>query len=402
MSKYKIEAVGVDTTHADLPSIVPGDIDFIYTEITACNDTELSPLQPHPKLIVGVSFAGEHMLSALELHLAALGRTKVDILLFDGVQPRLREINILKSVVDEFAIRVRYEDINNLPENMDLYRYVALDISPLNFPYSLIKWAEGLGKNIIGFNPMGGSNESSTISTFSAPYLLSFISTYSSIVIISGRQAKFVEDNRRYLLSLIDKEHPEEFNSLTKDTAKGPKRQKGAFYTSFKFGPGLVVPYDDPTFTTADHTEIVVSLNKPEEVCNIYKDYSVGIIKDSNEYLGILDVPGTENLDARFAMSRLYLLDWLDKRYKDWDTRHTLTVGKRIMFVSFETGVEVSTPFWSPKKTKEVKEESYVLVMMSNGDLHFLSLANIIEDQNVPEKLSPAERVMRNLAVDMA
>ncbi len=293
--KFKISGIGVDTS--EINQLIPREsvgldgIKYIHTKIGKGNDSLLKSAIPlDATLITTIDFLDQSD-TAIVNHLKELDRSKIDLLLIDSkckVEDNIDEINnlIVSGVVSEIGISnpdsvKRLEELNN---SISQISCISLNICPLCFPWSIIKYCNENDIKILGFNPFGGNiNYPRLIKSFSVPYLLGFAAAYSDIVFLSGRNLNIIESEGEYLFELVDKEYGKEF-IMSQDVNKLPKEPKKAIYTSLKVSDSVTVPYesDDTIFS---YTETLFSLGKvsistPEEtesddlVSMIYDYYS--------------------------------------------------------------------------------------------------------------------------------
>lgn len=142
------------------------------------------------------------------------------------------------------------EQLELFKENYRRLDYIGLDLSPLNFYYDVIKWAEQNNIPIIGFNVMGGyQNSARMISTFSVPYLLLFSAKYCSTVVTSGRSLFQALENKQFLEQLIGMSCNLPEIEENKNTFKLPPPATKLVYTSMKLGgDSFVLDYNFPSF----------------------------------------------------------------------------------------------------------------------------------------------------------
>lgn len=253
MNKFKISGVGLDTTHIK-KMLYSGDMDnfgYIYTTPKAGNESYLKPaLSDSNILVTEVDFL-DQLETVIPRHLSELGRSKIDLLLISGdcvIEDYVNTLNnlIISGQVDEVGISnpKSLQRLTELKDRISQLSHVSLNICPLNFDWSIIKYCQENNIGILGFNPFGGRfNYSRLIGSFTVPYLLSFSGAYSDVVFLSASRQDILQEETDYLLDLIDKEYENEY-IITQDTHKLLKDPKQAIYTSLKISDTINIPFD--------------------------------------------------------------------------------------------------------------------------------------------------------------
>ena len=160
----------------------------------------------------------DEILVATEFHTRHFKKTKIDLLLIPCDKDIEKYGEDLKGLmigdyVENIGLKFpkNLKELESAKEKLEAsgieLKYIALDICPYNFDYPIIKWCNENGIHIIGFNPFGGFKSCGCmISSFTAAYLLGFISNYATLVFLSGRNLEISYDSKIYLESLIGKD----------------------------------------------------------------------------------------------------------------------------------------------------------------------------------------------------
>ena len=328
--KFKIGGVGIDTSGInEIPSNsdIFKNIKYIHTKIGKGNDTILKNLIPEDAyLITTVNFI-DQLDTAINEHLKELNVEKIDLLLIDSncrIEDDIDSINnlIISGVVREIGISnpKSVERLEELKKFISKISYVSLDICPLKFPYSIIKYCKDNDIMIAGFNPFGGkANYSRVIASFSIPYLLSFISAYSDLVFLSSYNIENINSKIEYLLDLQDKEYGKEF-IMTKDVDNLLKEPKKAINTSIKINDSLVVPYDSSELIFS-YPELSFSLGKNPIIFTLQETEELDFVSAIHSYYdsfsgGPSDNPTPENT---LALLRPRIIDLTKLQYPEFE-----------------------------------------------------------------------------------
>lgn len=322
---FKIQGVGLDTTTINnVPERLIENIDmlgncYIHTNPRSNNDYLIDKLVkslPDSPLVVSIDLINDQTDYILESHLKTLGRNKIDLLLLDHESCK-GDISILTGLpIDNIGVKnlETLEEIDEIKKNID-FKYISLDICPLNFNWNIIKWCQDNKIDIIGFNPFGGRLSSqSVIDAFSIPYLLGFSSNYSSIVMLSGRDINYyISDEISYLTSLIGKEtSPKYF--IRKSVKKLYKPVKKIIGTSIVVDKNTIIPYNSPEMIYfGEDLDLTLgsaaTLKLPEDAI----DY---VEKDIRDYINSLDIPeGLADSDI-LSIIRYRVCEYLETKIK--------------------------------------------------------------------------------------
>lgn len=250
---FKISGVGIDTGRIG-KILIKSDLEnfrYIHTNPVSGNESYLRPaLTDDHILITTVDFI-DQLETVIPRHLNELGKTKVDLLLLDSgckIEDNVDTLNnlIIAGLVDEVGISCpetpgRIEELRNRISQLN---YVSLNICPLNFPGSIIKYCQENDIKVLGFNVFGGRiNYPRLIESFTVPYLLAFSGVYSDVVFLSGSRLDIIDPESEYLSDLINREYGKEYK-MNQDVFKLPKEPKQAIYTSLKLSDDLCIPYN--------------------------------------------------------------------------------------------------------------------------------------------------------------
>lgn len=327
-SIFKISGIGIDTSRIG-KILRKSDLEnfkYVHTTPVAGNESYLKPaLSDDHILITTINFI-DQLETVIPRHLNELGRTKLDLLLLDSgckIEDNVDTLNnlIIAGLVDEVGISnpETPERIEELRDQISQLNYVSLNICPLNFPWSIIKYCQENNIKILGFNTFGGRiNYPRLIESFTVPYLLSFSGVYSDFVFLSGNRLDLLDHETEYLSDLINREYGKEYK-MSQDVFKLPKEPKQAIHTSLKLSNDLCIPYN-----TADlifsYPELKFSLGKtdisvPAEdegdnlmsmVSDFYKEFAGGPKDNPN-------IPNTTTL------LRYRILDLTRLEYPEFD-----------------------------------------------------------------------------------
>lgn len=331
---FKIGGVGIDTSGInEIPSSddIFKDVKYIHTNIGKGNDTMLKNLIPEDAyLITTVNFI-DQLDTAVNNHINELGRDKIDLLLIDSncrLEDYIDDINnlIISGAVTEVGISnpKSVERLEELEKCISKISYVSLDICPLKFPYSIIKYCRENDIMIAGFNPFGGKvNYSRVIASFSIPYLLSFISAYSDIVFLSSYNLENVVYKIEYLSDLIGRNYGKEF-VMTQDVDKLLKEPKKAIHTSILIDDSLTVPYDSNEMIFS-YPELSFSIGKKSIVFTPQESEEIDLISIVYDYYnsfsgGPADNPTPENTLALLRPKIIELTKLQYPEFEGWIT----------------------------------------------------------------------------------
>lgn len=293
--KFKITGIGIDTTRLNDVRFSFDRFRYVHTTPKAGNEYILkSEIKDYHTLITTVDFL-DQIETVVPNHLRELGRNSIDLLLIDSkcrIEDNVDVLNnlIISGMVSEIGISnpESTRRLDELRNKISQISYVSLDICPLNFGYSIIKYCEANDIKILGFNPFGGRiNYPRLIESFTVPYLLAFSGAYSDIVFLSDHHD--INSECEYLSELIDQEYNEKEFEITQDVSKLLKEPKKTIFTSIKLDDGSIIPYTSRD-TYFSYQESYFGIGKPgltltaeEEKDNLetsvydfYKEFSGG------------------------------------------------------------------------------------------------------------------------------
>lgn len=307
MSKFKISSVGLDTTNLNyIPRRMDEEeleYDYFYTNPSANNGLVIQPLireTPNASLVVGIDFL-DHSLLAIRAHLYELGKSHIDVLMFDSECKFSEYEDVIKEIketdlVSFFGIKNPEKlTIDQLKELKDKYGISCLGINlcPLYFNKDILDWANMENLDIFSFNPLGGYiNAPSLIDAFSISYLLNFSSVYSDVIMLSGKDLVFSSINKTYLNSLVDREiEKDSIYRIKKNVNKLAKPLKKISQVSIKVGEErFPVSESDVVFNPE---EFIVSLKGSDIAENIIIDKSIDMLEEDDkpgrDILGFLE-----------------------------------------------------------------------------------------------------------------
>lgn len=322
---FKIQGVGLDTTTINnIPEKLIENAEilegcYIHTNPRSNNDyiiERLVKLLPNSPLIVSIDSINDQTSYIIESHLKIIGRNKIDLLLIDHNSCK-GDVSILTGLpIDNIGVKnlETLEEIEEIKKNID-FKYISLDLCPLNFNWSVIKWCQDNKIDIIGFNPFGGRLSSqSVIDAFSIPYLLGFSSNYSSIVMLSGRDINFyLSDEISYLTSLIGKEtSPKYF--IRKSVKKLYKPVKKIIGTSIVVDKNTIIPYNSPEMIYfGEDLDLSLGFASTLKLPEHPIDY---VESDAKNYIDSLDIPTGLSDSEILSIVRYRLCEYLETKIK--------------------------------------------------------------------------------------
>lgn len=385
-NKFKISGVGIDTTRINkiLNKNELEDYTYIHTSISAGNDTLIkSGIKDNQILITSIDFL-DHSDTAIIHHLEELVKDSINLLLIDSkcnFEDNIDNINnlIISGNVQEIGISnptsvKRLEELKNLISQIS---YISLNICPLCFPWSIIRYCEENNIKILGFNPFGGRiNYPRLIDSFSVPYLLSFISAYSDIVFLSGNNLNVLDSETEYLMDLIDKEYGSEFE-LSKDVDKLFKEPKKTINTSLKLGDSIIIPYDNPE-NIFNYQELIFGLGKINIKSSKQDDELVSAVYEfySSFEEGPVDNPTPQNV---LSLLRYNILNLTRLQYSEVDgwSVFCTKISDLTFVISGVRKVKKSKLF---KKSEEIIEQVNYILHFNGTDLIFQNLKNALKE----------------------
>lgn len=337
MNKFKVQGIGLDTTTIRFNPSIQCDFSYIRTSISANNDYLIGDFVKkmigEPPLITSVEFL-DGLTYVLPEHLNLLGRKGVDLLLINSTckfnETDLDHISESLKLVNHFGIEDP-ESVDRLKEICEKFdknypiEYVCINISPLEFNHDIIQYCSENHIRIIGKNPLGGylSGPRNTMA-FSIPYLLGFCSYYSDIVLVSGRDLIYAENDRNFISDLFFGKEASPLFILKKNINKQVRGLKKAIYTSLEVqGLDMTVPYDSPEdLFSGDIVKFKIG-SYIEKVDNINKKVV--------SRFGIDELAKSQDEIAQFMNKACYPSDG-DRRVKMAVARYKATEYLRILF----------------------------------------------------------------------
>ncbi|MBP3732123.1 MAG: hypothetical protein J6I84_02635 [Bacilli bacterium] len=245
----KIKGAGLDfTDYRSKPSLLERP-EYVHLDIRSNNSYLFENVITEETQVCCTAEFHEGLFDGIEGLLSEIGRSWVEVLLISGeitnTEPLLRllEAGYVKDIgVSCPPSPEHLKKTTDKIKEVIIPKHVSLNISPVYFPWSILKEAEEEELEVIGLNPFGDRiSKTATIDSFGIPYLLGFAARYSDIVFTDE------EENLDYLSALIGKELGPEYE-LTKDTNHLFKPYKRMIYSSITPSPELIVPYDAQTY----------------------------------------------------------------------------------------------------------------------------------------------------------
>lgn len=338
-TNFKVQGVGLDTSTTQMKLWVDKNdqydyhFDYIHTSICANNDYLISDYVkncPESSLITSIDFINNSE-RALLGHLLELGRNKIDLLLVE-TNKLLTNLDIIKETVDslkksgvieEFGIKnpETVEEIKQIEDSLgEKIKFISLDICPLHFNYTIVQYCKDNNVEILGFNPLGGYISSAAIiSSFTIPYLLGFISTYSSVVFLSGRDLILSIESMLYIKdNIIGSECSSKF-TLKKNVSRLYKPFKKVVETSLMFNKNLVLRTNWPEYLYPLE-EIVINLGTPINIADcIDNKLRTTVESDIDDLIEITEFPEGISIQSKFAILRYQVLSMLNTKFPETD-----------------------------------------------------------------------------------
>lgn len=382
---FKISGVGIDTTTMKFkPTDLETVYSYIYTSISANNDYIISDYvksMPGSSLIVGIDFL-DSVNELLFRHIKTLERDKVDLLLIDSNcnWDNLNIIELKNSGVEKIGIKnpISIEQIEQAKTKLENnLEFIGLDLSPFYFNYDIINYCNNNNIQVLSFNPFGGNlSAPSMIECFTAPYLLSFSGTYSSVVFLSGRDLYYSSESKKYLEGLIGKESKSVF-LLRKNVNKLVKPVKKVVNTAIKFDESIVINYDSPELLY-DFDEISFSLGKTKnDLISIDDKTLTEVEKEVKNLFNISYIPSDISENSLFALYRYQAFNYLKVKYIEslgWNTEY-VRLGNNMIAIKVNKEAEKK---WF-KKSKKAEEITYFFAMINKIPI-FLRIQNSSEN----------------------
>ena len=241
--KFKILGSGLDLSNLDYEiNLENTKFDFWATSLKSGND-HLYKLPVEGSLVVIVDFL-DGLKPALEGHLKQIERSQIDLLLVPPKKDYTKLLEVLDMVggVGIYNPKTSEDLIESYMSLRSLIRpqYLGINLSPIEFRYDILQKAEEFDLEIISFNPFGGKlNYQRCLDAFSAPYLLEFSSTYSSLIFLSSRDILTSQLESLYIRDIIGKPSSPIYR-LEKEIINLVKPLKKLINTSLSFEDGEI------------------------------------------------------------------------------------------------------------------------------------------------------------------
>ena len=374
MNKFKVMGVGIDTTHLDYTPGEEFDFDYIFTSITANNESVLRDYSPGASLITYIDFLDKSD-EAINNHLDLLGKDSIDLLLIDANCNFKKYVDTVNSSLVSGAVEsvgiygpTSIDQVKEIQEVLPNLKYIGLEICPLNFNYELITWAQENNIDIIGFNPFGGHiSAAGMIDSFSAPYLLGFASTYCTLVFLSGRDVFTAADDRGYIVNLIDQETSDIYK-LDKSVNNLYKPFKRAVGVSIKLDSNHVLPLNNQRAIFAP-SDLDIKLGEAVEDVKDFDIFVGSVIDNVYSFYQDFKIPeDTESDAAILSLIKTRVIELIKKEDSDLEVSFR-KLGENILIIN--TTKKIKGKVF--KRTKKVLYENYLL-SVNNKSLEFCEL----------------------------
>lgn len=380
--KFKISGIGLDTTTIKFTPVDDTVYDYLYTSISANNDYIISDYvksMPLASLVVGVDSV-DNINDLLYKHIKTIGRDSIDLLLVDA-KCNLKDLNIeeVSNVgVKEIGIKnpISVDQILNTQKDLgeNKLKTISLNISPFCFNFDIIDYCNNNNIKIMSFNPFGGNISSqSMIESFSSPYLLSFSSTYSTVMFLSGRDLFLSRESKQYVENLIGKDTKPIF-VLRKNVNKLIKPIKKVVNTCVNFEDLITINYNSPELLY-NYEDVSFSLGKVKSDLITIDDTVTDIEKEVNNLFKISYIPSNIEKGELFALYRYQAFDYLKIKYLQdfgWNTEY-LRMSDNMVAIKISKTVKKG---WIKKKDKILEEVTYFFAMVNDCTPVFLKLKN--------------------------
>lgn len=410
---FKISGIGIDTSTIEYgPSderCNQDNYEYIHTSISSNNDFIINKYvesQPTATLITSIGFL-DNIKPVILGHLEALGRSKLDLLLFDltvdldwdnygeSITNSLKELKE-GEVIEEVGLKnpKSIKDIEKIKKYLGDIKYIALDICPFNFNYDIIDWCNTNKINLIGFNCFGGFLSSANlISSFTVPYLLAFSANYCDVVILSGRDLFLSGEEKIYLEKLIGQPNSPKYSLKKNVSGKLVKPYKKVIETSFILKPDtLVLPYNKPGILYSP-TDVSINLGKsiiivPEIESELQTKEEKNLVEMITEQNKLLSAPKDSDLDSKFAYLRYRVMASLKLEFPTFmGWKHSyLKLGDRNLIIAIDKVPEKSK-WWKKKKVStEVTSRIFIFLIPDRKKSVFLEITELDNSINASEK----------------
>ena len=389
MSKYKIQGVGIDCSTLEFSPIDEIDFGYLFTSIGANNEEVIREFVQNNSgspIITKIDFL-DRCVEAVANHVSILGRD-IDLLLVDASCDFEKYAKNLTNLLDYRYVDVigvyNPESVDRLKEIMSIVsdiKYVGLDFCPLNFNYELMKFIKEQNISIVGFNPFGGKiNSWNVINSFSVPYLLEFVATYSTLSILSGRDVYLSWKEKDYLEDLIDKEiRDENLYRLDKSISKLQKPFNKMTGISLKVDLNHTIPVGLPD-SIFNPDDLEISLGDAVEDCRDF-DVEVKSIEDIvyNNYRLFQPPEDTESDAAIISLFKPVVKELIiDKLGKDWVISEQ-RAGEKIFILTAMRPIYKGR--WIFRRLAGIEIKNY-LFYINNKSLEFTEISVPDENEN--------------------
>lgn len=397
-TRFRVQGVGLDTTNLkDILLKEDLEFDYIHTTISSNNDYLLRDFfnkssNNTPSLVTTIDFF-DNPERALMGHLIELEKSDgiIDLLLvtkdaiFRNNSSAKDTVNGLKTsgIIKEFGISnpSTVEDIKYVEELLGFkIKYISLNICPLNFNYEVISWCKDNDVDILGFNPFGGYLSSSAIiDSFSVPYLLGFISTYSSIVFLSSRNLGLSKESRDFIKSNIIGSNILDKFILKKSIYKlyKPITSKKVVRTSLILKEDLILNYDSPNLMFP-FNEIILNIGKNDNksIINLPEEsIRTELEKEVYSLLDITEFPKDVNNLEKLSISRFQVMMILKQNFpkiQGWNINIIQLCDKVFgIHVTKEVTIKLKKAFFK-KKVSEKIDKYFILSISDDGNIIFI------------------------------
>lgn len=385
-TQFKLLGVGLDTTTINFRPVNPYDLSYsyLYTSIEANNDfiiADFIDMMPDATIITGIDFL-DNAVDLIEEHLKTIKRYRVDCLLIDSKvdwgyydKSGLKDFNR----IDEIGIKnpETVEELEKAKSVLGSLKYVAINISPLNFNFDVVTWCNNNGVTILGFNPMGGNiSSASMINAFSTPYLLCFAANYCEVVFLSGRDLYLSGESHTYLKQLIGQESSSVF-TLKKNVFRLYKPIKKVVNTVLKFDNSIEINYNSPELLYEyTETNFVLGKTKEDKVSFDGKNLD-SITEQVKDLFEVISVPEDGLESDYYAAYRYRAINYLSSKYNK-DNGWMIScnkLGDRMIAIKVEKTEEKG---WFKKR--EVKtDNNFFFALLSGNTPFFCELKNTSE-----------------------
>ena len=390
---FKTQGVGIDLSTVSLPLsnlLFNGtEINYFNTSIESNNDFLLRDIVEYYKgvsLITSIDFI-DSPLKLILGHLSSLGRDKIDLLLvnekalLDNIDNIKNIINSLieSGVVDNIGIKnpTSIDNIKSIQSKLgNPIKYVSLDICPLHFNYETIDYCINEKISILGFNPFGGHLSSAgLIESFTKQYLLNFISVYSDVVFLSGRDIVNSIENANYITEqIINKTIPGSKYVLKKSVSKLYKPLKKVINTSVKFNDNLVLSFNNPESLLYTNEEVITSFGKPASIINVDSKLRTTIETEVIDIMNSTEFPKNCSNNCKLSLARYQVLEILESKFSkdsEWNIK-VVGLDSKSVAIIINRNTQKRKKWYSLKKENEKESNVFLLSVSDSGEIIFI------------------------------